>query len=43
MSEMGLNDVWIEIVGGVYELNELKNDQRGAAALLNSIISNLDL
>ena len=43
MSEMGLNDVRIEIVGGVYELNELKNNQRGAAALLNSIISNLDL
>ena len=30
-------------MGGVYELNELKINQRGAAALLNSIISNLDL
>ena len=38
-----LNDVRIEIVGGVNELNELKNNQRGAAALLNSIISSLDL
>ena len=38
-----MNDVRSEIVGGVYELNELKNNQRGAAALLNSIISNLDL
>ena len=43
VSEMGLNDVRIEIVGEVYELNELKNNQRGAAALLNSIISSLDL
>ena len=43
VSEMGLNDIRIEIVGGVYELNELKNNQRGAAALFNSIISNLDL
>ena len=38
-----MNDVRIEIVGGVYELNELKNNQRGPAALLNSIISKLDL
>ena len=37
MSEMGLNDVRIEIVGGVYELNELKNkDNRG---LLQKLLS----
>ena len=34
---------WGKMMGGVYELNELINNQRGAAALLNSIISNLDL
>ena len=38
-----MNNIRIEIVGGVYELNELKNNQRGAAALFNTIISNLDL
>ena len=41
-SEWGRN-YWGEMMSGVYELNELRNNQRGTAALLKSIISNLDL
>ena len=41
-SEWGRN-YWGEMMGGVSELIELKNNQRGADALLKSIISSLDL
>ena len=41
-SEWGRN-YWGEMSDEVYELNELKNNQRGTSALLISIISSPDM